>query len=173
MNHLTRGVLAFGIPFLVIGWAPVPTIPEKLDILGMIRQIYANNDGINSTNNEIVGNMKQINHLAGTTSRIGQQLTTLQQGLGEQDASLVNLNVLSQRQIELSDSLHKLANTLDHDLILVQQGSAGQSGSIQEMLETTRTLSRLAQEITTVNGTIAGKLDRAAKTTAEVVNSMP
>lgn len=173
MKHVTRALLAFGIPFLAVGWAPVPKIPEKLDVLGMIRHIYANNDGINSTNSRIVGNMEQINTLAGTTARIGQQLTTLKQGLGEQDTSLANLNQLSQRQIELSDSLNRLASTLNNDLKLVKQGSASQSGSVQNMLDTTRNLSRLAQEVTSVNGTIAGKLDRATKTTAEVANNMP
>lgn len=173
MNHLLRAVLAFGIPFAVVAFAPVPQIPEKVDVLGMIRHIHANNDSINNTNSEIVGKMQKINDLAGTTSRINDNLVNLKQGMTQQDSSLANLQQLSQKQIELSDSLNGLANTLSSDLSSVEQNSAQQKNSVQQMLNTSASLSRSAKEAVDLNEQIAGKLDKATSASAEVVKSMP
>ncbi|WP_200760357.1 hypothetical protein [Effusibacillus dendaii] len=58
----------------------------------MIRHIYAHNNGINDVNSQVLGNMQQIDSLATTPTRISGYLSNLQGGLGEQDASLSNLN---------------------------------------------------------------------------------
>lgn len=173
MNNKIRALLAFGIPFLAVGFAPIPKLPEKLDVLGMIHHIYANNNGINNENQKIVGNMKQISDLAGKTVSIGGHLNELNAGLKEQDSSLAHLNELSKKQVELSDSLHNLAGTLSTDLKNVKQSSASQDSSVQQMLDSASSLSRLAKEIADVNSTIANKLERAKNTTAEVESEMP
>lgn len=139
----------------------------------MIRHIHANNDSINNTNSEIVGKMQKINDLAGTTSRINDNLVNLKQGMTQQDSSLANLQQLSQKQIELSDSLNGLANTLSSDLSSVEQNSAQQKNSVQQMLNTSASLSRSAKEAVDLNEQIAGKLDKATSASAEVVKSMP
>ncbi|WP_018131058.1 hypothetical protein [Effusibacillus pohliae] len=175
MNYYTRAILAFGIPFAVVAWAPVPHlhIPEKLDVLGMIRHINANNEGINSVNDKILKDMENINRQSDTTARIHNGLLTLQQGMSEQDASLADLNRLSSKQVELSSSLNRLAGILATDLRDVQQASASQFGSVQKLLETANSLSRLAQEVADVNGSIAGKLDRATQASGQVASNMP
>lgn len=168
-------LLAFGIPFALVAFTPMPhvKVPEKLDILGMIRKINNNNNDINSVNSNIVGDMKQINNLSGTTARIHEHLVTLKQGISEQDQSLANLQNLSGRQVELSTSLNKLAQSLDADLQRVNNSSAQQKGSVEQMMQATDSLARLAKEVTDINSGIAEKLDRASKATGQVVSNMP
>ena len=179
MNHWTKASIAFFLPLSVLLFVPTPHttgkihIPGNLDVIGMIQRIHSNNDSINSVNQKIVGNMTQISQLADITGQIGENLHTLKQGITTQDSSLSNLDTLSQKEIDLSNGLHGLAQNLSSDLSKISQSSSSQNRSIQQMIDTSRQLGNIANQIAQVNSTITGKLNTARDKTKQVNSSMP
>lgn len=170
---IIRAAAAFLIPMAVVVVAPTPHIPPDMDILGMVRHINTNNNGINQVNNSIIGKMTNINNMTDTTQTIHSHLQTLQAGIGDQDKSLANLKVLSAKQVDLSESLHSLAQSLTGDLSTIYTSSKDQSAMLQKMQDSAATLARLADQLQQTNGTMAAKLDQATSKTAEVNQSMP
>ncbi|ARU63302.1 hypothetical protein CBW65_21680 [Tumebacillus avium] len=150
-----------------------PELPERMDLVGMLKTIGERNDQINEVNGEIAGKMSDIDKRSSTTERIGSQLQALRAGISEQDRSLAELDRLSQKQIELSLSLQELASTLHADLDGVGQGSAEQKAALLKMQASAKHLTELAAEIAQTNSAIAGKVSAAAQTSAEVADDMP
>lgn len=150
-----------------------PHLPEQADLLKMIQSIQANTENINRINEDIAAQMTDIRDLSGTTERIGSGLQTLQAGVGEQDASLAHLDVLSRRQVELSEQLKGLATELQGDLGEVRGTAWRQKSAVAGMNEAGQSLTATAQEIGRINAAIAEDVRRAEQVAGETVRSMP
>jgi chromosome segregation ATPase len=168
-----RPVLAFFIPFLIVAFAPVPSIPKKFDLIGMIRHIHSDNDHLNTVNANIVGDLNSISQLAGTSSQIDSHLHELRTGLSGQSQSLTRLGAYSRKEIDLSKSLNQLAIELSNNINTVHEYSATQNQSIANLITTANSLSKLASQIEKTNGTIANKLTTATQVSKQIASSMP
>lgn len=173
MKTSYRRILAFVLPFLVVAFAPVPSIPKKLDLVGMIQHIHTNNDDLNKVNSKIVGNLSGISQAAGTSAQIDSLLHSSKDGLASENQSLARLHVDSQQEIDLSKSLNQLAYKLSNNLNTVHQYSVVQNQSIINLLATANKLSKLATQIEQTNGTIASKLTTATEESKQIANNMP
>ena len=173
-----RGMIA-AVVVLLIGLGGVEaatghlSVPKNLNLIGNIRTIHGNNDKINGVNSQIVGNMKQINHLSGTTASIGQQLQTLDKGVGADGQSLKTLNDLSKQEQSLSASFVRLASTLNTNLSQISGSSAQQNQSVSQMLALMGQLSNSAANMTQVNQSVADKLNTATQKTGTIAQEMP
>lgn len=173
-----RGMLALIVVLIVTAGglkasAGSLKIPSNLNLVGMIKNIQGNNNKINTVNSKIVGNMKQISNLSGTTAKIGQQLQTLNQGVGTDRQSLTTLNKLSQQEVSLSTSFVGLARTLHTNLSSIAGSSTAQSQSVNQMLAQMSALSASASEMTKVNQSIANQLNTATHKTGTIASEMP
>jgi uncharacterized phage infection (PIP) family protein YhgE len=168
-----RPILAFFLPLFLALWVPVPSIPKKLDLLGMIRHIDSNNTHLGAVNEQIVDNLAGVSKLADTTSRISSNLHELKDGLTNQNQYLSHLDSYSKQEVDLSSSLHQLADRLVHDLNNVRQSAANQDRDVKQLLTTTNSLKQLAAQVEQTNGVIAGKLSKANTQSQQVANSMP
>lgn len=177
MKWQGKQALLIGVPLclliVVAVVLPKGQLPANLDLIGMIKHIHSNNDNINSVNDQIVGNMVEISHLTDTTTQIDGELHTLQKGLSAPDASLVHLDALSQQEIDLSTQFRRLATQLNGDLGQVNQAADSQQNAIQQMIRTTKSLTGTAQQVVSINGTVAGKLSQATKISDQVAQEMP
>jgi long-chain acyl-CoA synthetase len=157
----------------ITAYASGARIPKNLDVLGMIQYIHHNNQQINNENGQIVGNLKNIDNLAGTTSTIGSNLHTLKSGTIQDDASLNNLNQLSQQEIQLSQSFYALAQTLQGNLTKISSAGAAQNGYTSSMVAQAQQLNQIASRLANTNQEVAGKLNQADAKARIIAAEMP
>lgn len=149
------------------------SLPSNLNVLGNILHIHKNNQKINNENGQIVDNLQNINQLAGNTATIGNNLHTLKSGSQTDQQLLLALNVLSQQEVNLSQSFYSLAQTLQRDMGGISNGASTQDQTVAGMIEQAIRLHATASQLVQTNQSVARKLADADQKAHVIAAEMP
>ena len=146
---------------------------REYDMLGLLREIRTANDAIEEVNGAILTTMGNVQQQAGRVGHVHTRLTSLEEGLHEQQAVLERLRTLTAEQAELSRALQSLTASIRPSTAGIAATAAAEAKAIGQMQATTAGLASDMAQIGTANRSMALKLRRAEELSALVLARMP